>query len=49
MARMLVTLGATASGVAIFGALLCVAYLFNDINNFYSESLEDMAEFKVAD
>ena len=47
MSRILITFASATSGVVILGALLSVAYMFNDINNFYAESLEDMQEFKV--
>lgn len=35
------------SGVVVFGSLLWCAFVINDINNFYDESLSQMEDFKV--
>ena len=46
-ARILVTTASVASGAVIVAALVVVGSLLNEINGFYNEALQDMAEFKV--
>ncbi|KAK6036307.1 nematode cuticle collagen domain protein, partial [Cooperia oncophora] len=46
MTGTLVGIASGASGVAILAALVAFGYLFNDINNFYDDTMKDMEEFK---
>ncbi|KAK6021537.1 nematode cuticle collagen domain protein [Ostertagia ostertagi] len=47
MARVLVGITSGASGIAILAALVTVGYLYNDINNFFDDTMKDMEEFKI--
>lgn len=46
--RMLVNIASAASGLVIVASLIIVGVLFQDINSFYYEVLDDMDEFKVS-
>lgn len=43
--RAIVLIGSVGSGTIIFGFLIGIGFLFNDINNFYDEIMSDMNEF----
>lgn len=45
--RILVNIASVASGLVIITSLIIVGVLFQDINSFYYEVLDDMVEFKV--
>ena len=47
MQKLLLSSLSGLSGVIVLGSLLWVAYVVNDINNFYDESLQQMEDFKV--
>ena len=44
--RAVVGLGIAGSAAVIFGSLIMVGYLFNDINNLYTEVITEMDEFR---
>ncbi|VDM99601.1 unnamed protein product, partial [Onchocerca ochengi] len=45
--QLLINIASVASGLVIATSLIIVGILFQDINNFYYEVLDDMDEFKV--
>lgn len=45
--KMIVATASAVSGIAILGCLISVVYIFNDINIFYDQVMEDMKEFQV--
>uniref|UniRef100_A0AC34GG43 Nematode cuticle collagen N-terminal domain-containing protein n=1 Tax=Panagrolaimus sp. ES5 TaxID=591445 RepID=A0AC34GG43_9BILA len=45
--KAVILFASVGSGIVIFGCLIGVAVLFNDINNLYDEIMTDMGEFKM--
>ncbi|KIH44088.1 nematode cuticle collagen domain protein [Ancylostoma duodenale] len=48
MSRFVIGFTSAISGLFIFAAIVSVGYIFNDINSFYDDAMEDMKEFKVS-
>lgn len=48
MSRFVIGFTSAISGIFIFAAIISVGYIFNDINSFYDDAMEDMKEFKVS-
>lgn len=47
MTRLFIAAASGLSGLVIIASLATVVYIFNDINSFYDDVMEDMGEFKV--